>query len=316
MKVLVTGGAGFVGANLVRKLIESGSEVVVLDDFSSGLSGNLEGLDTHVVEGSVLDEKLLAQVTSDVSAIVHLAAKPSVPRSIEHPFATHEANATGTVRVLEAARQRDGIHVLFASSSSVYGPSESLQKSEDLVTRPISPYAASKLAAESYALAWSHSYGIPILAFRFFNVFGPLQPPLHSYAAAVPAFLAAAFQNLPLPVYGDGKQTRDFTYVQSVVSVLIDALQRGVTSTEPVNLAFGSTFSLLDVIMELEKILGRSLPVEFFPERPGDVKHSRANPKRLQELFPNIKPDSFPEGLQHTVEWFEKNRPWDKSGVL
>ena len=313
MNVLVTGGAGFIGANLVRTLIttQEVGEVVVLDDLSFGDRSNLDGLDVEFIEGSILDDRALTRATSGVGAIVHLAARSSVPRSVAEPMAAHEVNATGTAMVLEAARRQDGAHVIVASSSSVYGATEVLPKSESLPTRPISPYAASKLATEAYALAWSHSYGLPALALRFFNVFGPLQPPLHTYAAVVPAFLSAALQGQPLPVHGDGTQSRDFTFVDSVVSVIVDALVRRVSHDEPVNLAFGSRVTLLELVGVIEDVLGHSMRVDFQPTRVGDVAVSQADPTRLNKLFPNLKPTPLEQGIRSTVEWFENVRPWE-----
>ena len=241
---------------------------------------------------------------SDATAVVHLAARPSVPRSITDPVASHLANATGTVEVLEAARRAGNLHVIVASSSSVYGANPTLPKREDLATMPLSPYAASKLATESYALAYQHSFGLPALAFRFFNVFGPLQAAGHAYAAVVPAFVSAALEGRPLTVHGDGKQSRDFTYVDTVTEVIADAIARGVTSPSPVNLAFGTRTDLLTLIAELETILGTTVTVEHTETRAGDVKHSQADSTRLQELFPDVVPTALPDALRATVDWF------------
>jgi len=247
-----------------------------------------------------------------VSSVVHLAARSSVPRSIAHPMAAHEDNTTGTVRVLEAARAQGDVQVIVASSSSVYGANDTLPKHEGLAARPVSPYAASKLATEAYTLAWGHSYDMPVLALRFFNVFGPLQPPLHTYAAVIPAFLSAAMQGQPLPVHGDGTQCRDFTYVDTVVSVIVDAIQRRVSHLEPLNLAFGQKITLLEVISELEVILDRKLPVDFQPSRAGDVARSQADSSALRRLFPDITPSDFADGLRATADWFESTRPWER----
>ena len=313
MKVLITGGAGFIGANLVRALSDGpDNDIVVLDDLSFGFRSNLDGLNVTFIEGSILDEDLLATAMEGVSSVVHLAARSSVPRSIAHPMAAHEDNTTGTVRVLEAARAQGDVQVIVASSSSVYGANDTLPKHEGLAARPVSPYAASKLATEAYTLAWGHSYDMPVLALRFFNVFGPLQPPLHTYAAVIPAFLSAAMQGQPLPVHGDGTQCRDFTYVDTVVSVIVDAIQRRVSHLEPLNLAFGQKITLLEVISELEVILDRKLPVDFQPSRAGDVARSQADSSALRRLFPDITPSDFADGLRATADWFQSTRPWDQ----
>ena len=318
MKVLITGGAGFIGANLVRRLetMAGIAEIVVIDDLSFGFRENLDGTSATLLEGSILDEDLLRHATDGASTIVHLAARSSVPRSVAEPMATHEVNATGTALVLEAARRAGDVQVIVASSSSVYGSTDVLPKHEGLVARPISPYAASKLATESYALAWGHSYGLPVLALRLFNVFGPLQPPAHTYAAVIPAFLAAACSNRPLPVHGDGTQCRDFTFVGSVVDVLGQAITRRVTHPDPVNLAFGTRVTLLEVVAELEHILERRLPVDHMPTRVGDVRRSQADSSLLLELFPDLEPTELADGLRATVEWFERARPWEHSASV
>ena len=314
MKIVVTGGAGFVGANLARRLQhdDAVTEVVILADLSFGFRENLEGLNVSFVEGSILDTDLLESTVAGASSVVHLAARSSVPRSIAYPCAAHEANATGTVRVLEAVRDLGDAQVIVASSSSVYGANKVLPKHEALATRPISPYAASKLATEAYSLAWGHAYELPVLALRFFNIFGPLQPPLHSYAAAIPSFLAAAFQDQPLPVHGDGTQSRDFTYVDTVVEVITDAIHRRVSHSEPVNLAFGTQVSLLEVSGQLEKLLGRALALDHLPPRLGDVPRSQADSTTLLNLFPQVVPTPLTDGLEATIEWFHRTRPWER----
>jgi UDP-glucose 4-epimerase len=306
VKIVVTGGAGFIGANLVRKLleVERMNEVAVIDDLSSGSEENLTGVDVDLHVGSILDGGLLDDVLQDAAAVVHLAARPSVPRSIADPVATHDANVNGTVSVLEAVRRAGMLHVIVASSSSVYGANPTLPKAEDLRTAPLSPYAVSKLATESYTLAYGHCYHLPVLAFRFFNVFGPLQSAKHDYAAVIPSFVDAALRGKPIPVDGDGGQTRDFTYVGSVAAVIVDALLRQTTSDGPINLAFGSRRSLLEVVSELEEVLGTDLAREHRPPRAGDVRHSQADQSRLQALFPDVKPVDFRLGLEHTVDWF------------
>lgn len=306
MKVVVTGGAGFIGANLCARLADGAGvrEVVVLDDLSSGSRRNLDGVDVTLVEGSILDDAALDACCDGASALVHLAARPSVPRSIEDPVASHRVNTDGTVAVLEAARRAGNLHVVVASSSSVYGANPELPKRETLATRPVSPYAASKLATESYALAYQHSFGVPVLAFRFFNVFGPLQAAGHAYAAVIPAFLDALVAGRPLPVHGDGRQTRDFTFVDTVTAVIADAVARGVTHDGPVNLAFGTRTDLLTVVALLGEVAGAVPDVEHLPARAGDVRDSQADDTVLRSLFPDVEPVPLIEGLRRTLDWF------------
>jgi UDP-glucose 4-epimerase len=309
MKVVVTGGAGFIGANLCRTLIGHPDidRVIALDDLSTGFKTNLTAIaGVELAEGSILDRDLLDEVVAGSAAVVHLAARPSVPRSLADPMASHLSNATGTMEVLEAARRHGGIHVLLASSSSVYGANPVLPKREDMVTMPVSPYAASKLAAESYALAYGRSFGLPVLAFRFFNVFGPLQAADHAYAAVVPTFLAHALRGEPLPVHGDGGQTRDFTYVGTVAGVLADAVLRKVTDAGPVNLAFGTRVSLLELITLIEVVLGTAVTREHADARAGDVRDSQADQTKLRGLFPDIEPVGLEQGLRETVRWFQE----------
>jgi UDP-glucose 4-epimerase len=307
MDVLVTGGAGFIGANLCRGLRDNPQigRVIALDDLSTGSRENLEGIDAELVVGSILDPETLAQVSQGVDSVVHLAARPSVPRSLEDPLATHHANATGTLLVLEAARLGSRPQVIVASSSSVYGANPKLPKSEDMVARPMSPYGASKLAAESYALAHGRSFDMDVLAFRFFNVFGPLQAADHAYAAVIPAFISAALKDDALVVHGDGGQTRDFTYVGSVTSVLVDAVCRRIASELPLNLAFGSRVSLLELIVILEEVIGRPLDRRHTDSRAGDVRDSQADQTRLRDMFPDARPVPLRDGLTSTVEWLQ-----------
>jgi UDP-glucose 4-epimerase len=306
MKVVVTGGAGFIGANLCRRLAESDAidEVTAFDDLSTGAPANLDGIKATLVEASVLDTGALAAAFDGASSVVHLAARPSVPRSLADPIASHHVNSTGTAFVLEAARHVGGPQVIVASSSSVYGATPELPKHEGLATRPISPYAATKLATESYALAWAYSFGLPVLAFRLFNVFGPLQAAGHAYAAVIPTFVHTALAGEPVTVHGDGLQTRDFTFVDSVTRVITAAVERQVTDSSPVNLAFGGRATLLDVIGVLEEILGHPVERVHTSSRTGDVRDSQADQTRLRALFPDIEPVSLTDGLEQTVAWF------------
>lgn len=300
--MLITGGAGFVGANLARHLADKGGDVVVLDDLSTGLRSNLDGTGAEFVKGSILDERLLGKLAMDVDSVVHLAALPSVPRSIAQPRPSHEVNVTGTLCVLDAARRR-GTQVILASSSSVYGQNPRLPKSEDLQTMPMSPYAVSKLAGEQYALAYGVCYGVPVLPFRFFNIFGPLQRADHAYAAVIPIFLSQALKNEPVLVHGDGRQSRDFTYVGTVVGVLSRAIDERLSSPEPINLAFGGRLTLTQLIDVMRQSLGRNIKVEYGPPRRGDVKHSQADAGRLHSLLPGLEPVSVEQGLEETARW-------------
>jgi UDP-glucose 4-epimerase len=310
MKVVVTGGAGFIGSNLCEALARDDAfeQVVALDDLSNGFAANLDGVDADLVVGSILDPDTLDAVCDGAGAIVHLAARGSVPKSVQDPMKSHDRNATGTLQVLEAARRAGGIHTVVASSSSVYGATPDLPKHEDLPTRPMSPYAVSKVATEWYTLAYQHSYGLPTLAFRFFNVYGPRQPAGHAYAAVIPAWISAAMEGSTLFVNGDGKQSRDFTYVDTVTWTLAEALKRHVVNDVPVNLAFGGGTTLLELIAHLEVAFGRELPVEHRDARPGDIRHSTADPSRLFEFFPGVDPVGFDEGLARTIEWWRQQR--------
>jgi len=307
VKVLITGGAGFIGTNVAQHLIGRPeiTEVRILDDLSTGFHSNLDLVpEARFIAGSILDLDLLSQAVSGIDSIVHLAARPSVPRSIAEPRAAHEVNATGTLNVLEAARLAGNVHTIVASSSSVYGANPTLPKHEDLATRPVSPYAASKLAAESYTLAWQHSYGLPTLAFRFFNVYGPLQAAGHAYAAAIPTFIDAALNERPIPLHGDGTQSRDFTFVGTVASVIGRCVLERIFSPQPVNLAFGSNITLNDVIDGIQNELRYTVHVEHLPTRAGDVKHSQADNSALTALVPDVQPIPFDDGLTRTIEWF------------
>ncbi len=307
MRVLVTGGAGFIGGNLCRELGNHPAvhDVVAFDDLSTGSESNLEGVGATLITESILDRHAIDDAVEGADVVIHLAARPSVPRSVADPLRSHLINATGTMHVLEACR-RDGTPIIVASSSSVYGPTKVLPKHEDLPTQPQSPYAASKLAAESAVLAYGATYGLPVLALRFFNVYGPLQSVGHAYAAVIPTFTDAALRGQPLHVHGDGRQTRDFTFVGSVAQLLTDAAVRRVTSPTPVNLAFGSRTSLVELIDMIRELAGRPIDVVFDPARPGDVRDSQADSSRLRELFPGHDPVPLDVGLAETVSWYER----------
>lgn len=306
MRLLITGGAGFIGSNLARLALSSGHQVTVLDDFSTGFRDNLDDLDVRVVEGSVADRRSTDAAVEGADSVVHLAALGSVPRSIADPIATHVANATGTLTLLESARDAGVTHVSCASSSSVYGLNPALPKHEREWVRPMSPYAVTKLATEQYTLAYQQAFGMDTLAFRFFNVYGPKQRAGHVYAAVIPVFIDALLRGEPLPVNGDGLHSRDFTYVGTVCRVLLDAAERRVTHPEPVNLAFGTNTTLLELVARLEDAAGIPATVEHRDPRPGDVKHSQADNTTLRTLFADLSPVPLDEGLAETVTWFKE----------
>lgn len=308
MRLLITGGAGFIGANLAALALASGHEVVIVDDLSTGYRDNL-GPEVDFREGSILDRALLAEACTGVDSIVHLAALGSVPRSIANPVATHAVNATGTLSVLEAARMAGIGQVVLSSSSSVYGMNPAMPKHEREWVRPMSPYAVSKLAAEQYTLAYQTVYDMRTLAFRFFNVYGPMQRAGHAYAAVIPTFIDQMLRGAPVTVNGDGSTSRDFTYVGSVCRVLLAALEGQVAHPEPVNLAFGTSTTLLELIAVLEAELGAPAARIHGEARAGDVQHSQADTTTLRALFPQLEPVALAAGLAETVDWFSRLSP-------
>lgn len=305
-RVLITGGAGFIGSNLVEyfNIHSPETQVVVLDDLSTGFLENLSGLECEVNENSLLDYPQLKKCAEGADSIIHLGAIGSVPRSVALPRPTHDANTTGTLNVLEAARETGVSHVVVASSSSVYGSNPALPKNELTWTRPLSPYAVSKLATEAYALAYQSSYGLKTLAFRFFNVYGPRQRADHDYAAVIPRFIDAALRGKPLTIYGNGKQSRDFTFVESVCSALHTSASNQIGHHQPVNLAFGSNTTLLQLIDTLSKKLQRSLKIAHQEPRKGDVRASQADPTAMRALLPLLEPTDLDSGISKTIEWF------------
>ncbi|MEP7054007.1 MAG: NAD-dependent epimerase/dehydratase family protein [Actinomycetota bacterium] len=309
MRIVVTGGAGFIGANLCRTLAARAdvSAVVAYDDLSTGFRANLDHLTgVELVEGSILDADALRRVAAGADAIAHLAARPSVPLSLADPIASHHVNVTGTVQVLEAAREV-GAYVVVASSSAVYGENPATPKREDMAQAPVSPYGVTKVATEGYAAAYLESFGVPTLALRFFNVFGPLQPAGHAYAAVVPAFVSATLEERPIPMHGDGEQVRDFVFVDTVAQVLAQAVIDRVVHASPVNLASGTRTTLLGLVSELEAIVGRRLQIEHLPARQGDIRDSHADQTAFKSLFPDIAPVDLRTGLLRTLEWFERS---------
>ena len=303
---LVTGAAGFIGSNIVEELLERGASVRALDDFSTGRRENIAPfLDrVELFEGSLNDAETLALAVDRVDYILHQAALPSVPRSVSDPMASHEANATGTLRLLIAARDAGVKRLVFASSSSVYGDSPELPKHEEMPARPRSPYAVNKLAGEEYCKVFTLVYGLPTVALRYFNVFGPRQDPKSQYAAVIPAFITAALEDRRPVVHGDGLQTRDFTYVQNVVAANLLACEAPDAAGNAINIACAERISLLDLLAEIGRITGRTFEPEFDPARPGDVKHSLADIRKAERLLGYRPVVSFALGLERTVEYF------------
>ncbi|MFA5919617.1 MAG: NAD-dependent epimerase/dehydratase family protein [Candidatus Nanopelagicaceae bacterium] len=301
--VAVTGGAGFIGSNLVTALSLKGHEVSIVDDLSTGLLSNVDTKLNKLHEISLVDADKLKNAIGDAEVIFHLGARGSVPRSLKNPVATHDVNATGTLNVLEVARAT-GAHVFFSSSSSVYGRNGALPKDESMWLGPMTPYAASKMAAEGYVQAYGTAYDVPVTLLRFFNVFGPKQRPDHEYAAVIPKWIWKAMHGEPIEVFGDGSQSRDFTYVKTVVDICLDAMERRVTHDGAINLAYGNRISLLDTIGML-KVHFPDLQVNFMPIRPGDVKESQNSPVLLKKLFPSVIPMQFETALSETVDWLK-----------
>jgi len=303
-KVAVTGGAGFIGSNLTRRLISEGYDVVIVDDLSTGLVSNIDQEKAEFHQISITDLKALSAALKECKTIFHLAARGSVPRSIKNPIATHDVNSMGTLNVLEAART-NGAHVIFSSSSSVYGRNMQLPKDESMWLGPITPYAASKLAAEGYVQAYAAAYGVPTTLLRFFNVFGPRQRPDHEYAAVLPKWIWLAMQGQAIDVYGDGSASRDFTYVDTVLDIAMTAMKEKVLTEGAMNLAYGNRIFLNETI-EMLRIHFPDLQVSYKPERLGDVKESQNAPVLLKKLFPNVQPKEFETALSETVNWLKE----------
>jgi UDP-glucose 4-epimerase len=322
--VLVTGGAGFIGAHLVRALVARGDAVRVLDNFVTGTAANLalalgmeragaeRALSDHggkgvpltdrceVVVGDIRDPAVLAAACAGVEVIFHQAALRSVPRSMAHPQETHDVNATGTLQVLQQARANGVRRVVAASSSAVYGDT-ALPKHEGQVPQPKSPYAASKLAGEAYCATYSRGFGLPTVALRYFNVFGPWQDPASEYAAVIPKFIRLALRGEPLPVHGDGMQSRDFTYVDNVVEANLLAAESDAAGVA-LNVGAGARYTLLDLIEHLQGILGWPLAVVHEPPRPGDVRHTQADIALAGRLIGYAPRVDFAAGLARMVE--------------
>ena len=304
MKVLVTGGAGFIGSSLARALVERGDHVRVLDNFSTGNRRNLAELTTEVeiVEGELRSYERVHNAIRGVEVVFHQGALPSVPRSVHDPLTTSAVNVEGTLNVLLAARDEDVRRVVFASSSSVYGNAPDLPRRENQHTDPISPYGVSKLAAERYCVAFSRVYRLETVALRYFNVFGPNQDPTSQYAAVVPRFIAMVREGRPVPIYGDGAQSRDFTYVSDVVDANLLAADAEGASGAVVNIATGRSLSVNSLADAIGETLAVPVEKEYLPMRAGDVRDSWADVAEARRLLGYDPAVSIEEGLQRSAE--------------
>ena len=308
MRVGITGGAGFIGSNLAQHLVESGYSVSILDNLETGFLSNLEGVNANLVRA---DLKNLIEVDEffqkeEIDYCVHLGALGSVPRSIDAPRASFEANAIATLNVLESVKKRS-IPIIFSSSSSVYGKNPKLPKIEKDWLSPISPYAASKLASEAMTLAFRESYGVSTLVYRLFNVYGPKQNPDSLYAAVIPKWIFAAFKGEPLTVYGDGEQKRDFTFVDDVVQIFSSSIKENHDADYPVNLAFGNPVTLNEIMRVFKAYFGE-IKVEYKGIRKGDIRNSESNPEALSDLHDHqIKKTPLEDGLLATSDWYKEH---------
>jgi nucleoside-diphosphate-sugar epimerase len=316
---LVTGGGGFIGSNIVEELLRMGERVRVLDNFSTGRRDNLvvvqqlveAGDRLEVIEGDLRSYHIVQNAVQGVDYVLHQGAIVSVPLSVNDPLTCNEVNVVGTLNVLQAAREAGVKRLVYASSSSVYGNSPTLPKAETMRPNPLSPYAISKLAGEQYCQAFWQLYGFETVCLRYFNVFGPRQDPTSHYSAVIPKFITAALQGLPLVIYGDGEQTRDFTYVSDIVVANLLACHAPKGPGQVMNVSCGERYSLLDVVKHLEQLLGaRDLEVQYAEPRLGDVKHSQADIKKAAALLGYEPNADFQEGLRRTVEHYRSAHPF------
>ncbi len=314
MHYLVTGGGGFIGSHIVEELLRRGQHVRVLDNFSTGKKENLKfpgiagaGENLEIVEGDIRDAARVRSAMAGIEYVLHEAALPSVPRSITDPVSSNEVNVGGTLNVLLAAREAGVKRLVYASSSSVYGNSTVSPKHEDLPVNPLSPYAVSKLAGERYCIAFHLAYGLPTACIRYFNVFGPRQDPNSQYSAVIPRFMTALLNGTAPTIYGDGLQSRDFTFVRNVVHANLLACTCDSAVGKVMNVACGDEHSLLQLHEEIARILGTKIEPTFAPARTGDVKHSRAAidlAKRLLGYSPVV---GWEDGLRKTLAYYQSN---------
>lgn len=304
--VLVTGGAGFIGSHLVEALLRCGDQVRVFDNFSTGRRDNLAHVraDVEIIEGDLRDADAVRRAVAGVEIVFHQGALASVQRSVDDPITTNAVNVTGTLHVLTAARDAGVRRVVFASSSSVYGDTPTLPKVETQAPQPLSPYAVSKLAGEQYCMAFSVVYGLPAIALRYFNVFGPRQDPHSEYAAVIPRFIDRMVRGIPPIIYGDGLQSRDFTYIENVVDANLAAADAPADCSAVFNVGAGERTSLLELAAQINQLLGANLAPDHQPPRAGDVRHSQAGIGAIRETLGYAPRVSLTEGLARTLAWF------------
>ncbi len=302
---VVTGGAGFIGSNIAEALAHRGDRVRVLDDFSTGRRENLAAIPgVEVVEGDLRDGAAVRRAVAGAEGVFHEAALRSVPRSVDDPMSSNEVNVSGTLVLLMACREAKVRRLVYASSSSVYGDDPALPKVETLPTRPISPYAVSKLAAENYCVTFARLYGLETVSLRYFNVFGPRQNPESKYSAVIPRFLDLAMRGEPLEVHGDGEQSRDFTYIDNVVQGNLRAMDTPGVSGEVFNVACNTRHSLLAIADAIGDFLGRKPKLHHVASRPGDVRHTLADIDKAKRLLGYAPTVDFAEGMRRTCEYF------------
>ncbi|MAE95710.1 MAG: LPS biosynthesis protein WbpP [Deltaproteobacteria bacterium] len=307
-RVLVTGGGGFIGSHLAETLVRDGVEVRVLDDFSSGRPENLSGFRDRLelLEGDVRDHELLGRATEGVEVVFHEAAVPSVPRSVAEPLRTNDVNVNGTLGLLEAAREAGVRRLVFAASSSAYGDTPVLPKVETMVPTPLSPYALQKLAGEQYCRLYTDLYGLETVALRYFNVYGPRQNPQSEYAAVIPKFVTACLDGIAPIIYGDGEQTRDFTYVADVVRANLLAASAPGAAGQVINVAGGGRISLNQLLGHIRELCGASAEASYHPARAGDVRDSQADLSRARSVLGFEPTTPIEEGLESTIDHFRK----------
>ena len=306
MTFLITGGAGFIGSNLVEQLLRRGERVRVFDNFSTGFRKNIEQWQSsiEIVEGDIREYDVVLKAMQGVDCVLHQAALPSVPRSIQDPIASNASNVTGTLNVLQAVREAGVKRAVFASSSSVYGDTPVLPKQEDMPANPLSPYAVSKLAGESYFSVFGRVYGIQTVALRYFNVFGPRQNPDSQYSAVIPKFIKAMMAGKRPVIYGDGTQSRDFTFVANVVEANIRAATRDIPPGSVMNCACHGQVTLNELVARLNAILGTNIEPEYAEPRQGDIKHSFADIDRMKRLLDFTPSVDFETGLKRTCDYY------------